>query len=50
MKVLTLHLSDIEILLLRKVVNDLGHDDREVISLQLKIANAILDSTVEQTE
>jgi len=40
-----LSLTEKEIELLRNSTSDLGTIDRECVSLQLKIANAILDAT-----
>lgn len=44
MKTITLTLSPREIDLLRNCTSDLGQAEVERISLQLKIANALLDS------
>ncbi len=44
MKKIVLNLTGREIELLRNSTSDLGTSDREAISLQLKIANAILDA------
>ncbi len=42
---LELELSKDEVSLLRNCISDLGTKDKNCLSLQLKIANAILDST-----
>lgn len=44
MKKLTIYLTDEEIALLRNSTSDLGVKHLECVSLQLKIANSILDA------
>jgi len=43
-KKVELHLTNKEVELLMNVVGDLGEDDMDALHLQLKIANALLDS------
>ena len=43
---ITVHLTDRQLNLLRRVVSKLGQDNAEGVFIQLEIANAILDRTI----
>lgn len=46
---LTLELTDREVELMRNCLSDLGINDGDCVSLQLKVANAILDAKLGET-